>query len=472
MNPLNLFILGGCGASTPFLNHLDKMFQSSIVVETGDALYVMDAGDPANTLMLDRGFTKPVKGIFITHMDGDHVDGLMPLLVRVCRSNPCMVALPLPEEDIARVEAAWEVLHGMLKPVHRPHFVALREGFTFDDGDFHLDVLPTRHCQIHSRMPNRRNPSFDSLAFAMRVRYHGLRIVYSGDYEEISELDKWLQEGVDAAILEHAHTVRTDLYAREIASYPELPFICFTHVWSGWGSREYILNEMKRTLPETTEVVLSTPGMELRFEDAQAGAAPCVVPYEEAMRRPAVYPPIFDDAATLKMCAERGIPAEWFYLGPFENKPVNGVYHGLEHDNGVGMRPDFNRFYEGLEGERITWRPLPLRVVGENGRIDFKPIMDGDDRLVYVFTTLNIEKDGNYCIFFGSDDGIRMWLDGSEIFLLNITRGAEPDQHQLDVNLKAGSHDLMIAVDQHWGGWMFYWRITDAKTGAPAVGRS
>ena len=65
-------------------SHGDQMvnrYNSSTLYESGDNLYIFDAGEPvtASLVRLRKDLTK-VKAIFITHMHGDHIYGLPGLL--------------------------------------------------------------------------------------------------------------------------------------------------------------------------------------------------------------------------------------------------------------------------------------------------------------------------------------------------------------------------------------------------------
>ncbi|MBO7218263.1 MAG: MBL fold metallo-hydrolase, partial [Clostridia bacterium] len=52
-------------------------FCTSIFLEVGENVYIIDAGAPVSQMLLRYGFTHDaVKGVFITHLHGDHFDGI------------------------------------------------------------------------------------------------------------------------------------------------------------------------------------------------------------------------------------------------------------------------------------------------------------------------------------------------------------------------------------------------------------
>ena len=96
-------------------NHTYNRFNSSTLVEVEDVSYLIDAGAPANGLMIraNKEFHK-LQAVFITHMHEDHTGGL-PGVIKTLLKKPqddqhTMVLLP--EEN------AISPLEGWLKAMH------------------------------------------------------------------------------------------------------------------------------------------------------------------------------------------------------------------------------------------------------------------------------------------------------------------------------------------------------------------
>ena len=64
-------------------------------------------------------------------------------------------------------------------------------------------------------------------------------------------------------------------------------------------------------------------------------------------------------------------------------------------------------------------------------------------------------------IWYGSDDGIAIWLNGISVTADHAHRPAVPDSQKTDIILKEGWNTLLMKVEQVNGGWGFYARITD-----------
>jgi len=66
----------------------------------------------------------------------------------------------------------------------------------------------------------------------------------------------------------------------------------------------------------------------------------------------------------------------------------------------------------------------------------------------------------------GSDDGIKLWVNGQVAHENNVDRGLQLDQDKAKVQLKAGKNTLLVEVTQGGGGWNFCLRLTQSD-GAP-----
>jgi serine/threonine protein kinase len=64
-------------------------------------------------------------------------------------------------------------------------------------------------------------------------------------------------------------------------------------------------------------------------------------------------------------------------------------------------------------------------------------------------------------LLIGSDDGIRVWLDGAVVHQHLVGRDAIADQDEAWMDIPAGEHRLLVEVTQHFGDWRLYLRIED-----------
>ena len=67
----------------------------------------------------------------------------------------------------------------------------------------------------------------------------------------------------------------------------------------------------------------------------------------------------------------------------------------------------------------------------------------------------------------GSNDGIQVWMNDSEVFKYAQERGAEPESDIFPARLKEGWNRLLVKTVQTGGNWGFYFEAR-SKTGAAA----
>ena len=140
---------------------------------------------------------------------------------------------------------------------------------------------------------------------------------------------------------------------------------------------------------------------------------------------------------------------EWRVAGPFSL--AGGGYAGLlEHPFApeTGAAPG------------VEWQPLRSRIGPEDpALIDLNTAIGGQDRAVYVRTWVFVAEAGQALLLLGSDDGIKAWLNGAQVFAKDAVRGVTRDQERVPVVLRKGWNQLLLKVAQGWGEWGFTARL-------------
>ena len=94
--------------------------------------------------------------------------------------------------------------------------------------------------------------------------------------------------------------------------------------------------------------------------------------------------------------------------------------------------------------------------------MDFIKLFDDpNDGVAYAKTTIELKQAGKIKIGVGSNDGVKLWINGKVVLTNQIARKAEPNQDILTVNLKKGKNDILIKIDQTGGGWGFYFTLME-----------
>jgi hypothetical protein len=83
--------------------------------------------------------------------------------------------------------------------------------------------------------------------------------------------------------------------------------------------------------------------------------------------------------------------------------------------------------------------------------------------VAYAVRTFTSDKARDVRIFTGSDDALRVWLNGKLVTQVLALRAASIDSESNSAKLRAGENTLIVEVSQGTGGWGLYLRIDDGK---------
>lgn len=105
-------------------------------------------------------------------------------------------------------------------------------------------------------------------------------------------------------------------------------------------------------------------------------------------------------------------------------------------------------------------------VTAKDSFVDFLPRFPRAKRANtagYAVRKIRVAKPTQVRIYTGSDDALRLWLNGKLIHKALKLRPAAPDQESVAAELKAGENVLVAEVSNGIGGWGLFLRLEDAK---------
>ena len=76
-----------------------------------------------------------------------------------------------------------------------------------------------------------------------------------------------------------------------------------------------------------------------------------------------------------------------------------------------------------------------------------------DHHVAYGFVTLDSPREQKTTMLVGSDDAVKVWINGVLVHNNPVDRGADNYQDQFPVTLKKGTNTLLVAVYEGGGGW-------------------
>lgn len=147
--------------------------------------------------------------------------------------------------------------------------------------------------------------------------------------------------------------------------------------------------------------------------------------------------------------------SDWWIIGPFDNSNENGLSTIYPPESEF----DINKTYTGNKNQSVKWKSY---INQESGYIDFTKIFHpSENGVVYVSRNFKMDEDKSMKIGVGSNDGVRMWLNGKLVLDHKVLRKAEPNQEILTLPFKKGDNSVLLKVDQFGGGWGFYFSLLD-----------
>ena len=141
---------------------------------------------------------------------------------------------------------------------------------------------------------------------------------------------------------------------------------------------------------------------------------------------------------------------QWLVLGAFPDPDYTGLTTPLIEEPTI--EPS-----HGDETAGLQWRSL----YADNSFLDFASYLTPNTNAVaYAHLYLHAPAATACSLVFGANDGIRVWVNGEQIFQQRMRRTAvDPDQNTVGITLRAGWNRLLVKVDQESGGWGFFMRL-------------
>ncbi len=149
--------------------------------------------------------------------------------------------------------------------------------------------------------------------------------------------------------------------------------------------------------------------------------------------------------------------AKWSFAGPYrqEGKGPQELFDAVFDPE----KPDAN----------VQWQALGKARPDGDGHVRLERLGAGDNCCGYLRTTVVSEREQEVVLVAGSDDGLKVWLNGEVIHSKNAVRGVKCGQDQVPCRLRQGENTLLVKVTQGGADWALCcgFRMPD---GGPAAG--
>ncbi len=161
------------------------------------------------------------------------------------------------------------------------------------------------------------------------------------------------------------------------------------------------------------------------------------------------------DAPTIYPIGSKVTLGDWHATGPFTAAHGNLAFYQVYEPETKNINT--NDTFE-VNGKTVKWKKQAHWIDGQ-----VHNDIVGENSATYVFRNIASVTQQSAQLYIGSNDALKVWMNGTEVLSKNVQRDADANQEQLQVQLKPGNNALLLKVVNYSGVSGFYFRIeTDA----------
>lgn len=141
----------------------------------------------------------------------------------------------------------------------------------------------------------------------------------------------------------------------------------------------------------------------------------------------------------VSLAVYRKMITDWMVIGPFPNSDRKGMVAVYPPER----RVDLNQEHEGIDGQKVRWQ----KVSKQDGMMVFNQLFKPfEDCVIYAACVVNAPGDRKETMLVGSDDGVKVWINGNVVWENPIDRALAADSDRFEVELRRGSNLVLMKV--------------------------
>ncbi len=144
--------------------------------------------------------------------------------------------------------------------------------------------------------------------------------------------------------------------------------------------------------------------------------------------------------------------SDWHVAGPFTASSFNEAF---DRNFGPETGVDLNAKYG-----NIGWQAMPTLTDGRTHLF-----ASTANAAMYLTRTIDAPSPRKMTISLGSDDAIKVWLNGKVVHENRVFRGVAADQDMVTLDLQPGKNRLMLKVVNAGGGFGYYFNRAGEQSG-------
>ena len=162
-----------------------------------------------------------------------------------------------------------------------------------------------------------------------------------------------------------------------------------------------------------------------------------------------------------QLAAKLGFVKEWAIIGPLPWRMADGFDKNLIGEPNVDLKAS----YPGMGGT-VTWKPVATDDLA--GMVNLAGLLGMvDAAAAFAYTEIEVDSDMDIVVHGGSDDGLKVWVNGEVVSSQDVDRPFKVDSDNAPAKLKAGKNTLLVMISQRACGWGFGIRLSRADGTVP-----
>ena len=118
-----------------------------------------------------------------------------------------------------------------------------------------------------------------------------------------------------------------------------------------------------------------------------------------------------------------------------------------------GPGSDLGRVFTDKHGRETAWRNVGALA---NRPVLFDQMAPGEENATaYIYCAVTSERARDVVLTMGSDDGLKLWINGRERLSKDVPRSLDPHEDRVAVRLEPGVNHVLAKIAQGAGNWSF-----------------
>jgi hypothetical protein len=143
----------------------------------------------------------------------------------------------------------------------------------------------------------------------------------------------------------------------------------------------------------------------------------------------------------------------WRVAGPFMAEGEEGPFEAV-------FWPEARDGAQGADASGEAWAERPELRDG------VAHALEGEQCATYLARTVHADRARRLTVRLGTDDAVKLWLNGELVHAEGAARGLTPDEDTVELSLRPGENRLLMKVVNYLGGYAFAFRAEQPDAGA------